>query len=197
MRTLFLLGEFLDTVAVAYGVGERDPGAERGGAREGGGAFPGGNEVAAAGERPVMAAAGAGVPVDAQPVSGVAVDRAEVTHGADAGGVAGGVHALSQAEGDGGHGCRLLLLLLRSEVDWELPFISLAHLAPSLHYFGLWAGLIRPNLEVATGRDDFFYHHQSKKKKKYSTTVLDENKTFICQAFTSFTIFKLIIIHHW
>jgi hypothetical protein len=109
---LLLLGEVVDAVAEADGVGERDPGAERGGAREGGGAVARGGEVAAAGERAVVAAAGAAVPVDAHPVAGVAVDGAQVAHGARAARVPGRVHALAQPEaapgggGGGGHAMR-------------------------------------------------------------------------------------------
>ena len=49
-----------------------------------------------------MPAASAIVPVDTDPVSGVALYGAQVAHRAYAAGVAGGVHALAQAEGGGG-----------------------------------------------------------------------------------------------
>jgi len=49
-------------------------------------------------------AASAIVPVDTDPVSGVALYGAQVAHRAYAAGVAGCVHALTQAEGGGGAG---------------------------------------------------------------------------------------------
>ena len=74
---MFIPAEVVDAVAKAERVGERDPGAERDGAREGGGAVArGGEEVTAAGERAVVAAAGADVPVDAHPVAGEGRRRA-------------------------------------------------------------------------------------------------------------------------
>lgn len=115
-RTFFLLGEVVDAVAEAEGVGERDPGAESGGAREGGGAVARGSEVAAAGERAVVAAAGAAVPVDAYPVAGVAVDGAQVAYRPGPAGVAGRVHALAQPEPGGSGGGHVGVM--RREWNW-------------------------------------------------------------------------------
>jgi hypothetical protein len=98
--TFFLLGEVLDVVTEAKHFVERDPSAERSGAREGGRALARSGRQQS---RRAGAASDAIVPVDADLVPSVAINWVQVPNRDDAARVTGGVHALAQAAFRGGN----------------------------------------------------------------------------------------------